>query len=206
MDIRIKLAENEKEKHEIYKLRYKIYVDELKFNEFSNREKMIKDDFDENAHIFAAYDGELLVGTSRTNMAKYGKLEYEKEGKIRELFSAFYPQSISASSKYMVLREYRSSTVALELAISNYIIALDNNLLFDFIFTSGYHAKHYMRLGYKPYTDNFYSEIFPEKYREIWPLVFEAQNLEHLKEINSPFAGLLLKYMSENNFTPYYYC
>lgn len=199
VDIKIKLVESEKERLQIYKFRYKIYVEELELNQFDNKQQILRDDLDDHSIISAAYDGELLVGTCRFNMAKDGPIQYEKEAKILELYSKFYPQSISTSSMFMVLPAYRSSTVALQLAKNNYRLGLENDILFDFIFTSKYHLDYYRRLGYKTYTDQFNTTNFTEKYREVWPMVFEVQNLEYIRDINSPFRSMLQEHLSGNN-------
>ena len=68
--VQIKQAISESEKDDIFKFRYRIYIEEMsrKQKYADHAAKTIKEPLDDDAYLLAAYDSDgLLIGTCRTN-------------------------------------------------------------------------------------------------------------------------------------------
>ena len=70
--LEIRLAKTPKEKEQVFKLRYQIYVEELGYTQhYANHEqKRIEEPLDKSGHIFVALKNCNLVGTARSNYAR----------------------------------------------------------------------------------------------------------------------------------------
>src|SRR5206468_12899221 len=78
----IKIATTEKEKEEIYRLRYKVYIEEMRgqnrHTEADNHKQQLRDHCDDRAyHFYIEQDG-VVAACARLNLRQDGPLECEE--------------------------------------------------------------------------------------------------------------------------------
>ena len=208
MAIQIRLAESAEDLKAIYQLRYKVYIDELgrKSKNVNHDEKTIVDPLDEYSSNFLAVDDDLPVGALRITFRRDGELEDEHLYDL-ESFGQYFPNDISMTTKLIVAKSHRQSTVSGRLALACYEHALQNSIKYDFIDTNPHLVRLYQQLGYRFYHPN----IFHEEYGTVVPLVLVLNDVEYLKKVRSPFRRIAARFPAtaetrqylENQFPQY---
>ena len=184
MGFEFKIAETESEKEEIYRFRYRIYIEEMNRPTHADHEnRMITDWMDEKGILFYAVKDNEMIATARTNFAKYGRIEFEEEYEI-DRFKPYFPQNVSTSTKLMVVPEFRRSSLTARFTTFLYVFNRENDICFDFININKPLHDFYKRLGYRKYKRNF---IHPE-FGEVIPMVIVLNDYNYLKNIKSPFT------------------
>jgi predicted GNAT family N-acyltransferase len=185
------------ELHEVYKLRYSVYVEEFKYPQpyAGHKSKILKDQLDRSGNVFGIFKDNKAIGTVLSNYVKHSDLGYYSElYKMKELVNGSYYDS-SISTKLIVRKDFRSKSVAFRLALATYIQGLKDNIQFDFIDCAQEMVSFFVRLGYQVYQKNMY-------HPEFGPgavLVLKLQNIVHLDKCNSPFAKYYRKIMYKEN-------
>ncbi len=181
------------EVNKVYKLRYSVYVDELNYDESTAdyETKMQKDPLDGTGRLFGFFKNNEAVGTVLTNYAKDSDLGYYPElYKMHEYnYGSYFDSSIS--TKLIVRKDYRSSSIAFRLACATYVQALNDGIMYDFVDCKLEMVPFYIRLGYKVYQKSMYH---PE-YGDGAVVVLELQNIDHLEKSESLFAKYYRKVM-----------
>jgi len=194
MGIEIKVAESVAEETDVFKLRYEVFVEELGYQVPVIRDGMLTDCFDDNSHIIVAYDNGNLVGSIRSNGAYEGKLPFEYENKVRDIFKLEYPR-VSTTSKIAIKKEYRSTILAYKLVSYIYRMGLQNNVLCDIIDVQRPELiDFYSRLGYRVFGSPFNSE----EYGVLTPMVLHLFDVDHLNSVKSPFIRILYEFNKNN--------
>lgn len=193
----VKLNLTKQELNEVYKLRYSIYVEELKYHQpyADHKSKMLKDPLDRTGNLFGIFKNNEAIGTVLSNYVKHSGLGYYPElYKMKELVNgSFYDSSIS--TKLIIRRDFRSKSVAFRLALATYIQGLKDGIMYDFVDCELEMVPFFVRLGYKVYQ----KKIHHPEFGLGAVLVLELQNIAHLEECNSPFARHYWKIMREEN-------
>ncbi|MCG9876234.1 MAG: GNAT family N-acetyltransferase [Leptospiraceae bacterium] len=201
MSLSVSIAKTHEEKQRIFALRYHIYIDELKRNQaFANHDlKTIQEPWDDTAHLLYVKDDDEIVGTLRMNRKMDGPLEYEELYEL-EKFTPFYPNSISMTTKLLVLDKYRNSMAASLLCMSAYEIHREWGLQFNIIDTRPHLVRLYQQLGYRFYKEN----INHPEFGNAIPLVLILDDLDYLKEVRSPFQRIAKKYENKKNTAEFF--
>ncbi len=184
MGYEIRIARTDPEKEQIFRFRYKIYIEEMNRPAHADHEKrMITDWLDQTGTlIYVAENGDVLA-TARMNLKRHGDIEFENEYDVRR-FSPYYPERVSSTTKFMVDRKYRGCTLMNRSILFWYTHAVENGICFDFININEPLFKFYSRLGYRTYKDNF---RHPE-FGEVIPMVLAMNDRRHLEAVRSPLA------------------
>jgi hypothetical protein len=183
MKLDIKIAQSDSERMEAYKLRYRVYIQEMQAPITANhKQKIIKDKYDRHATLFYAQVGALSIATGRVILRKDGEVELEDIYDL-EKFKPFYPDCISTTSRFVIEEPYRSLSFAKNFANEMYRFGSKNGVAFDFINIDESHYSFYKRLGYRSYKENFND---PE-WGESIPLVLALHDYKYLSKIRSPF-------------------
>ncbi len=193
----VKLNLTTQELNEVYKLRYSVYVEDLKYHQpYADKiSKKLRDPLDSTGNIFGIFRNNEAIGTVLTNYAKHSDLGYYSElYKMKELnYGSYYDSSIT--TKLIVRRDFRSKSAAFRLALATYIQALKDGIKYDFVDCDLEMVPFFVRLGYNVHIE---SMLHPE-FGHGAVLVLELQNIEHLEECNSPFAKHYHKIMHEES-------
>ncbi len=193
----IKVKHTKQELNEVYKLRYTVYVEELGYHNpyASHKSKILKDPLDSSGQLFGYFKNDKAVGTVLTNYAKNSDLgHYPELYEMHELVCGSYFDS-SISTKLIVRKDYRSTSIAFRLACATYVQQIKDNLLYSFVDCARDMVSFYLRLGYKVHQNDFYHPEFGDGV----VLVLELQNISHLEECNSPFAKYYRKMVNEGS-------
>lgn len=191
---KFKLATTPEEKDRIFRFRYQVYIEELKWQVNADHQtRMITDPMDDHGYLFYYESKDHgMIATARINLRRDGSLEFEKEY-LLEKFKPFYPNYISTTSKFMIRKEYRRTYLTVVLARDLYQFTIQNKVLFDFLNTHLPLDKFYLRLGYR-----YYRNMIPHpEFGEAIPMVLVLNDLEHLQKINSPIVKVGLKEIKE---------
>jgi predicted GNAT family N-acyltransferase len=189
MSAHIRIAKSSEELSRIFRLRYDVYVREMKHcSRYANdAECTITDPLDVHAVIFVAVDGERVVGSLRLNLGVDGDFgEYTALYQMHE-FGPYFPRSMSITTKLIVAKEYRTSTLPLQLAMEAFKTARDAGVCFDLIDCQPHLRGFFRKLGYRqvmPHIDH------PDDGKHI-PLVIALQDAAHFSRVRSPFRKLV---------------
>jgi CRP-like cAMP-binding protein len=187
MDIQVREATTEEERRAIYRLRYRVYVEEIGCEpEFADRnERMLREPIDDWAHnLYATLDGD-VVGAVRRNLRRDGPLEHEHLWDFNR-FVPFYPGAVSMSTKLVVAPHKRGGLVMKHLCTANYRFGHDMGIRFDFLDCWPHLINLYEHLGYRRYKSNV---SHPEA-GYMTPMVLVGGDVEHLEAVGSPFAAV----------------
>lgn len=180
----IKIARTDSEKMEIYKLRYRVYVQEMQAPLVADhKQKTIKDKCDQTATLFHVQPGPISIATGRVNFKRDGEVDLEYIYDL-ERFTTFYPNSISTTSRFVIEEPYRSLSFAKIFATEMYRFGLKNGMAFDFITVSEDTYNFYKRLGYRDYKETFNDPGWGKSF----PLVLALHDYKYLEKIKSPFG------------------
>lgn len=207
--IPVKEASTEEEKIKIYKFRYEVYHEEHKMIEetYDHQQKILKDEFDDKQNSLHTYT------TNKKNISSACRVHYLERGLVPEENNLKYflhelplahNQSIAFAERLAVQRYKRGKylVVLQTIHISTRLIR-DFNNYFSFASCAPGLLKHYMLLGYRPYT----TELIQFNDRVEIPIVVmpDMQFLKNMKSINYP---LMKKYCPKSlkddyeNFRP----
>ncbi len=174
------------EVYKLYKLRYSVYVEELNYENphADHISKIDRDPLDSTGQLFGFIKNGETIGTVLTNYAKISDLgNYPELYNMHELDNGSYFDS-SISTKLIVRRDYRATSIAFRLACATYIQQIKDNLMYSFVDCARDMVYFYLRLGYKVHQNDFFHPVYGDGV----VLVLELQNIEHLEKCKSPFA------------------
>lgn len=191
----IKLAETPEEREQVFKLRYSICVEEMGKNQHyaDHKHKRLEEPLDSSAKIFAAYQNDQVIGTIRNNLAASSNLEYYSQlYKMYETVGDAHPHYTSISTKLMIQKEFRASTLFLDLFRALYKHLLSEGIKFDFGDCDFPVTIFFKRLGYQVVGQANHPE-----YGEGNIVMLDVLNLEHLEKSNSPFKGIYKTFINQ---------
>jgi hypothetical protein len=200
VEVNIRLAETQEDRHKVYRFRYGVYVQEMNVPQSyaDHAQKIIVEPLDHQAIIMAAFVDDAVVGTIRANTGRDSDLAYYPElYGMKDFARSAYPDRTSITTKFMVAAEYRNTTLAYRLAASIYRLGLEDNILYNFIDCKAEHASFYQMLGYRPYRGTI---RHPEIGNEALPLVLPLTDLEYLAEVRSPFVKVAKSCFQQGQF------
>lgn len=192
----IRLTETAEEREQVFKFRYRVYIEEMgkKQHYADHKQKKSKEPLDSSAHIFAAFQNGQIVGTARTNFSRNSNLEYYPQlYKMYEVVGDAHPQYTSISTKLIIQKELRGSLLFVELAQVLYKHLLLEGIKFDFSDCDSPVTVFFKKLGYQVVG----KENHPE-YGEGNIMMLDVINLEHLEKINSPFKEVCKNFFNTN--------
>lgn len=200
--IKIGIAETDEEKSEIYRLRYRIYIEEMQRDPIStdHQNKMLFDKMDSWAHLIYAKVGKEYIGTMRINMGTIDQFPQDmikvlSLDKVRNFFNGRENQLIGSSTKLMVSQQYRNSAALHLLTAKGYELYCNHHVRFNFGGCNFYLLRLYELMGCRRFGKNF---VDPG-YGILTPIVWIIDDVDHLKAVRSPFLRIARKYKEFNN-------
>jgi hypothetical protein len=188
-DFRIIVATTERERRDVYQLRYRILVDELRYEiPGATPEDGVWAATDAHAKHALAYDGDTPAGTLTLNHWADGPLSDEMVTNYRaDHFGEHLPkQSIAVVTKAVVAAPYRSGLLFFQMIEAAAMNALSPESPVVFTDCSLYLVSLYERLGFRRYAPHF-------TYRGTGtisvPLCLLMNDHVYLEQIRSPLLG-----------------
>jgi hypothetical protein len=190
--IEIRLAKTTNEREQIYRFRYQIYSEEMgRRQDYADHDRrMIVEPLDVTGKVFGAWEDGSVVGTVRTNFARDFDLGYYEHLYSLQRAGAYHPQHTSITTKLMVAKNHRGWNLAVLLAVAAYKTLRENGIEFDFIDCNSHLVPLFFKWGYRLYKEN---AEHPE-YGKVTPLVLALGDIQHLREVRSPFCTSCLQY------------
>ncbi|HEY3196475.1 MAG TPA: GNAT family N-acetyltransferase [Nitrospirales bacterium] len=185
----VRLATTDREKEQIYRLRYKIYIEEMcgekRHPEADNRTQQFRDHWDERAyHFYIEHDG-AIVASLRLNLRSDGPLECEEHFDI-EQFRPSFPGHVGMISRLVLHPNFRGSLFLKQVAFATYQHALEKDMHYYFIDCHPKLLPLYSRLGYRIYRPGFNHQ----KYTYVIPMVLAINDVGYLDQIKSPLVSV----------------
>ena len=184
----IKIATTEREKEEIYRLRYQVYIDEMhggtRHTEADNRSQQLHDAWDDRAHHFYIEQDGVVAACARVNLRQDGSFECEEHFDMEE-FKPSFPNHVCMTSRLVLHPKLRGSHLLKQLTCGMYRFMLERQLRYNFIDCHPQLLPLYSRLGFQLYRPGFNHQ----KYTYVVPMVLVINDLCHLDRVKSPFVA-----------------
>ena len=181
----IQVARSDEDRERIFRFRYDVYVTEMGKSpaEADHQKKIIRDELDEDAHLLYAEDEGQIVGTVRLNCRSKKKFPdvWEQRYDI-EKFAPSFGDHISMTSRMMVAKDYRGSSVPAALVGAVYSAGREMSSKFDFCNCAPSLLEFYEQIGFRRFTDGFVDE--DNGYHV--PLVMVVRDTQYLRQVRSP--------------------
>ena len=181
----IQVARRDEDRERIFRFRYDVYVTEMGKSpaEADHQKKIIRDELDEDAHLLYAEDEGQIVGTVRLNCRSKKKFPdvWEQRYDI-EKFAPSFGDHISMTSRMMVAKDYRGSSVPAALVGAVYSAGREMGSKFDFCNCAPSLLDFYEQIGFRRFTDGFVDE--DNGYHV--PLVMVVRDTQYLRQVRSP--------------------
>jgi predicted GNAT family N-acyltransferase len=194
--IKIGTAITLEEKYEIYRFRYKTYVEEMSKNimDADNTNKQLYDELDEWGILLYAKIGTEVIATERINI---GTLADFPQSVIKNLYlDAFQNCYIEGGdhkfayiTKVMIAPAHRGSSVLYLLMAACYEICCHNQIQFGYGICNLHLLRLYEQMGWHRYTKNF---NYPGYGLQV-PIVLLADDIQHLRKVRSPLLRMARK-------------
>jgi len=157
-DSNFKIAKNETERNDIYELRYKVYVEEMKKNisSVNNLSKFLKDGRDDHSvHFYLRDDNGVYACLTSIVGFMTNFTESEKKSFSLDSFSGYLKrEEISISRKLIVDPSRRNLRAAISIIRNARIYAINNGIKIDFCHCYPHLIPFYKKLGYKTYKES----------------------------------------------------
>ena len=181
----IKVASSDEDRERIFRFRYDVYVTEMGKSpaEADHQKKIIRDELDDDAHLLYAEDEGQIVGTVRLNCRSKKKFPDVWEQRYDlEKFAPPFGDHISMTSRMMVAKDYRGSSVPAALVGAVYSAGREMGSKFDFCNCAPSLLEFYEQIGFRRFTDGFVDE--DNGYHV--PLVMVVRDTQYLRQVRSP--------------------
>ncbi|MGO1120405.1 cyclic nucleotide-binding domain-containing protein [Rhodovibrionaceae bacterium A322] len=193
----IRMAETEEERQENYRLRYRVFVDELGQNvdETTHSLSQMIEPEDEGAVLFYIESGGQVVATLRTC---HGDQAVQGAGWAQmyrwDKLTADVPLSrVTVSNRLAVDPAWRHSPVLGQLVARAFQYMRDTGVWVDYLHCAPSLIALYEQLGYRRYADGF---VNPAAGYRI-PMLLLTEDLEHLRAVRSPLVRVARNYDSD---------
>lgn len=199
MTFQIREAIDDAARNEIYRFRYRIYVEQMGFQQkhADHVGKRVVEPLDEAARIYAAYLDGAIVGTIRGNrFSDLPTAYYRQLYRIDDRFP-FDPQEMSLTTKLMFDPALRCSSYPIRLIVH---YARDFNAgqpcKIDFVDCRRWLLPFFRKLGYVDYL----GWVIHNEYGSVRPLFCPADQVLRLQRLRSPLAAVARDLCDNNMF------
>lgn len=183
----VKIATTEEERQRIYQFRYSIYVEEMgkKLDYADHKKQILRDDIDDQATLIYMENEGQLIAACRFVFGDEGRIPVSWFNQFDlKVFQPYRPPAFSFSSRLMVAREFRATSVLNTVIRKAYHFGRANGVRFDFIHCAPRLVPFYTRLGYRLYTECFQD---PHSGTQR-PLVLVMEDYDYLCALGSPYV------------------
>jgi N-acyl amino acid synthase FeeM len=172
----------------VYRQRYSVYVEELKYPQRYGDQaaRQVVEPLDNLGHILGAFENGILVGSVRINYGTEAALGDFVDLYDMRRFAPYFPERLSMCSKFIVARPRRASMIMMQLCGACYKFGCLAGVAFNLIDSKHPVDGYFRRLGYRQVHPNI---VHPDV-GEVVPLVLPLLDRSYLAGIGSPFARL----------------
>ncbi len=202
---KVNLATTDEEREAIYRLRYKVYVEELKkgfLRDIDHERRWVKDPEDEREGVALFYTGSVedMTGTMRIQIWEPGQAPEEIRKRFSlHLFPGIEAHTISEPARLIVRRTLRGKLILPSLARACYeYVCARPDTYFAFLYCAPGLIRAYSRLGFRPYAGN----VIPNEDGIRLPMVMIVSDLDYFREVGSPLTPLVNKYFGPGKRPP----
>ena len=148
------------EKEQIFKLRYRVYIEELEKNHIDNDHvrKIMSDEYDETGRYFFAKNEEQVCGALRVIL--FNEVYLTRLCNVYKLPSGFVNEidlkSIGFVDRFVIDKAFRNGLLGLRIMKKLYVDTLNSGISFGFINAEKALVPTYYQIGYRVY-DHFYT-------------------------------------------------
>jgi hypothetical protein len=201
--IEIRAATTPTELMEVYRFRYRVYVEELGRAGYyaDHRRKILTDPLDETGTVLAAWDEGQVVGTIRGNSPAESDLGFHTTLCQMQKVGSFYPHQTSFCSKFMIEKAYRQTTLPIRLAMAFYRLGRQHGVEFNFHSGPAYTVPFYTKLGFRRYQE----EVEHPEYGRTTTMILVLSDIDYFKRIKSPLWRVAREYPLNPDAVDYYY-
>lgn len=205
--IEIGIAETSKEKRDIYRLRYRVYIEEMAFpiTSADHKNKLLHDELDEWGTLLYAKVGTKIIGTLRINIGLAKDFPSELVTSFcLDRFGKYLKdnQKIAYASNGMISLPYRGSGAHNLLEIKSYDVYCDEQVKFSFGNCQLYLLPFHEHYGYRRFGRSFVNPDFGVEAC----FVMVVDDINHLRKVNSPLFNIAKKRnILSTELTGYFY-
>ena len=204
MFVRVQEVTSKADLEEVFRFRYRVYVEELHkpLPSADHQRRLVTDELDAGARVLVAVDDEAgtIVGTVRTLFGAQRALPDSLVQHLRlgPMVGALGMDKISYSSTFMVDPAYRGLTIASQLVMQMVQLGYEIDALVDVCVAELALVKPYYQLGYRPFETPFR----PHQHAGLRvPLVWTARDRGYLRDVDSPFGYLVSGDLDDHGVT-----
>ena len=194
MALHVKLAKSADDLHAIYQFRYHIYVEEFNLDppDANHSDKILKDELDNISQSFALIDDNEIVGSLRILFFDdLNELTPQiKKYNCQRAIDEFGPDTICATSRFMLLPKLRSGRIIYKLMTAGYKEACRRGARFNFGDCSPHILPFYEHLGYRRYTKAYNDTAYGYKL----PILMLIRDQTRFRQVRSPLARIASEY------------
>lgn len=194
--LRVATATTPEEREAVYRLRYRVFIDEMGWQRApdADHERKIKtDDLDAVASIYYLTDGTDVVAAVRTiRAADVGHYHYAEAYGL-DRFADLPPEAIQFTSALVVAPEWRGTRALGQLLTFVYEQGRQTPVWLGFIHCAPSLVALYEALGYR----RFQSDVMESDTGLRIPLVLVVDDIDYLTRVRSPFARLATRFPSD---------
>ena len=184
----IHLATTEEEKRDIWRLYYDIYIKEDGYTDDADHENQILlDDLDSTASHYAVKDySGALIGTFRVNRFcdLSDPIRQLTPLPVTELLKRAPTEALTYTSRVMVRKEWRGSTLLAKMAIHFASDLIELGIRFDSCLSLPHLVAFYEQLGYQRYGQG----VMQAGAGLEFPMTMSIQNKQHFRRVRSPLS------------------
>lgn len=190
----VSLVRTDAERNAVYRLRYEVYMRELRkgfLSDVDHGRGMVHDPEDEQEGVSILYSGaaDALTGSVRLQVWEPGMVPEEVYQRFSlHLFPGIEAFRVSEVGRLVIRPEMRGGRLLTSLATAAFQHGTARHDIFIcFLYCSPGLVRAYMRLGFRPYP----GYVIPNADGVRLPMFITASDVEHLRAIDSPLAPLM---------------
>jgi GNAT superfamily N-acetyltransferase len=188
-------------RHQAFSLRYEAWVEEMGFPIIGadHAQRIVRDEWDDPHHssLLCACSGGRVIATLRILWCKSGFPTSLVEHFGFRKFDVFPQEELSFTTRVIVHKDWRKSTVLPRLFLAGYRLARERGIRFDFGQCAPPLVPMYEKLGYRNHLPGFLS---PDIGFQV-PLVLPGDDGQYLRRIRSLFASVANEFPSSSDST-----
>ena len=188
----IREAETPLDRAEIFRLRYRIYVEEMnRYRAVADHgNKQFREDVDEQSRLYIVIDGDRTVGCMRLTWGGDSPLTkmHIDQYDLAPFIELVPEDQIIVGERFMVLPEYRGTDLLFRMFQAFLEFVNANRIQLMFGDCEPHLLNLYMGLGFRTYTTKNFNS--PETGYLI-PLIMVAEDLDYMKKVHSPLVKAL---------------
>lgn len=184
MAFEVRLVTSAAEREQLYRFRYAVYVDEVRFTRHADHEKrLLRDDLDDVAYSFAIFEDGRVVGSLRTlYLEDVSDVQpFLAKFNLGPAVAAFGKAAVCTTSRFMVDPSLRNGSVVFKLIREAYSHAWPRGVRFNYGDCSPHLIPFYEHMGYRRYTAGFNDSAFGYKI----PILMLVRDHEHFAQVRS---------------------